>query len=246
MATEKIDWVTKTKMVYSHAEKKEVEHKFLRWSLSDNYNHEMNDNDIADQYRLVYRCLRFMRNNKWWWAEFLYIWETTMVNSYIAMKQYYHAMGVTPRWTHWEFQESIAWALLDPGGPPQRKETSPEKAVKTQKPREPHGVAHGEKRRRLTENTLKPGALHGIRLDRSYYHFPSAVAPDKKKTTVCQMHRLANKVMNDSNNIPPGSRKNVMVCEDCGAALCLRCWRDFHTKEVFEIDDYCKIVSEYK
>ena len=39
-------------------------------------------------------------------------------------------------------------------------------------------------------------------------------------------------------------RKDVVVCEDCGDALCVRCWRDFHTKEVFKIDDYCKIVSE--
>ena len=73
MAAETIDWVVKEKMMYSHAKKKEVPHKFLRWSLSDNYNHEMNDNDIADQLRLVYRALCFMRNNKWWWAEFLYV-----------------------------------------------------------------------------------------------------------------------------------------------------------------------------
>lgn len=35
-----------------------------------------------------------------------------------------------------------------------------------------------------------------------------------------------------------------MVCEDCGVALCVRCWRAFHTKEVFKIEDYCKVVSE--
>ena len=38
--------------------------------------------------------------------------------------------------------------------------------------------------------------------------------------------------------------KDVMVCEDCGVALCVRCWRAFHTKEVFKIEDYCKVVSE--
>ena len=68
--------------MWSDAEGHDVVHKFLRWSLSDNYNQEMNDNDIADQLRLVYRCLRFMRNTKWWWCEFLFIWETTLVNAY--------------------------------------------------------------------------------------------------------------------------------------------------------------------
>ena len=41
-----------------------------------------------------------------------------------------------------------------------------------------------------------------------------------------------------------GRGEDVMVCEDCGVALCVRCWRAFHTKEVFKIEDYCKVVSE--
>ena len=101
------------KTIYSDAEGHDVVHKFLRWSLSDNYNHEMNDNDIADQLRLVYRCLRFMRNTKWWWCEFLFVSETSLVNAYLVMKKYYRAMGFTPKWKHWDLQEQIAWALLD-------------------------------------------------------------------------------------------------------------------------------------
>ena len=38
--------------------------------------------------------------------------------------------------------------------------------------------------------------------------------------------------------------EDVMVCEDCGVVLCVRCWRAFHTKEVFKIEVYCKVVSE--
>ena len=104
----------KQKEIYSHTEKKMVDHSFLRWSISDDYNQEMNDNDIADQLRLIYRCLRFQRNTKWWWAEFLYIWETSLVNVYLLMKRYCKTKGVIPRWTHWEFQESVAWVLLHP------------------------------------------------------------------------------------------------------------------------------------
>ena len=91
------------------------------WLLSDTYNQEMNDNDIADQLRLVYRCFCFTRKTKWWWAEFLFVWETSIVNAYLLMKQFHLAMGLKPRWTHWEFHEEIAWALLDPNGPPMRK-----------------------------------------------------------------------------------------------------------------------------
>ena len=84
-AAEEVKWVEKERMVWSHEMKEQVPFKFLRWSLSDTYNFEMNDNDIADQYRLVYRCLRFQRNTKWWWAEFLYLWETSIVNAYHLM-----------------------------------------------------------------------------------------------------------------------------------------------------------------
>ena len=62
----------------------------------------MNDNDIADQLRLIYRCLRCMRRTKRWWAEFLFVWEASMVNAYLLMKEYYLAMGVEPKWTHYE------------------------------------------------------------------------------------------------------------------------------------------------
>ena len=134
-------------MVYSHAAKKEVEHKCLWWSLNGTYNQEMNDNDIADQLRLVYRCLLFTRKTKWWWAEFLFVWETSIVNAYLLMKNFHLAMGIKPRWTHWEFHEEIAWALLDPDGPPMRK--SPAESPVYQRPHNERPA--GAKRRRMTK-----------------------------------------------------------------------------------------------
>ena len=100
MTAEFIDWVVKSKEIYSEASGKMVEHKFLRWSLSDNYNNEMNENDVADQLRLVYRVMRFMRNTKWWWCEFLFVWEVSLVNAYISMKKIYLAKGLSPKWGH--------------------------------------------------------------------------------------------------------------------------------------------------
>jgi len=49
---ESITWVPVTKKVWSSTLKKNVDFAFLRWNLSNDYNFEMNDNDIADQLRL--------------------------------------------------------------------------------------------------------------------------------------------------------------------------------------------------
>ena len=75
-----VSWKPVTKKLWSSRLKKQTNFTFLRWSLTHDYNFEMNDNDIADQLRLVYRIMRFQRNNKWWWALFLWGYEVSMVN----------------------------------------------------------------------------------------------------------------------------------------------------------------------
>ena len=83
-----ITWVPVTKTVWSHVSKKTVPFKFLRWNLSDEYNHKMNDNNVADQLHLVYRMQRFQRNHKWWWLLFIWMYEGLMANSYKMMERY--------------------------------------------------------------------------------------------------------------------------------------------------------------
>ena len=63
----KITWTTMTKRVWSSKLGKLVLFKCLRCNVSHDYNYEMNDNDVADQLRLIYQIMRFQRNNKWWW-----------------------------------------------------------------------------------------------------------------------------------------------------------------------------------
>ena len=65
-----ITWIPIKKKVWSSSRKRMVDFSFLQLNLSDDYNFEMNDNDIADQLRLVYRIMWFQQNNKWWWALF--------------------------------------------------------------------------------------------------------------------------------------------------------------------------------
>ncbi len=59
-----VTWVPVTKKIWSSSLKKMTDFTFLCWSLSHDYNYQMNDNDIADQLQLVYRIMRFQRNNK--------------------------------------------------------------------------------------------------------------------------------------------------------------------------------------
>ena len=82
--------------------------------MSNKYNFEMNDNDVADQYRLVYMMQRFQRNQKWWWALWLWGMEVSLVNAFMMMRRYCKLKGVKQKIDHHEFNELIGRALLDP------------------------------------------------------------------------------------------------------------------------------------
>jgi hypothetical protein len=82
---EKVSWEPVKKKVWSSRFNQMTNFSFLRWSLSNDYNYQMNDND-TDQLRLMYHIMHFQRNNMWWWALFLWGYEVSMVNSYMCMK----------------------------------------------------------------------------------------------------------------------------------------------------------------
>ena len=88
------------------------------------------------------------------------------------------------------------------------------------------------------------GGRHAMRLDQMKGHFPTAVPKDKKYTARCQLHSLANKVINGTSKNTKGMRLNVLECDDCNARLCLNCWQIWHTKEKFEKKDYRKILRK--
>ena len=119
---ESVTWMPIEKKVWSTALKKTIDFSFLRWNLSDDYNYEMNDNDVADQLRLVYWIMRFQRNIKWWWALFLWSYEVSLVNSYVMYKRYCELKGVPVQWTHHDWNEAIGYAHVDPYDPKVNKE----------------------------------------------------------------------------------------------------------------------------
>jgi hypothetical protein len=225
-----VGWTPITKKLWSSALKMNVDHTFLRWSLSNQYNFEMNDNDVADQLRLVYRIMRFQRNNKWWWALFLWGYEVSMVNSYVCMKRYCELKGVPVPWTHHDWNEAIGYAHLDPIEDwPRRKSADYERP-----PMKLEDIASATKRRapRVDSKALSPtrGRLR-IPLDESMSHMP--VVP-LLPNAACQLHRWAYKETHPMEKVdgattkPSGSRSGVMRCETCEVNLCLKCWKPYH------------------
>ncbi len=57
--------------------------------------------------------MHFQRNNKWWWALFLWDYEVSMVNLYVSMKQYCELKGVPVPWSHHNWNKAIRYAHLD-------------------------------------------------------------------------------------------------------------------------------------
>ena len=74
----------------------------------------MNNNDIADQLRLVYLMQHFRRNYKWWWALWLWGFEVVIVNAYRTMKVFRLINNLEVLLAHEEFRKMIGYTLLDP------------------------------------------------------------------------------------------------------------------------------------
>ena len=150
----------------------------------------MNDNDIADQLRLVYRLQRLQRNQKWWRALWMWAWEVSMVNAYMMMRRYCEMKRVAMPYKHHDFNEKIGYALLNPGSEwPRRNRKQPPEMLSGRKRTSPILQSTPQKKKRapkLNGNALSPnkGRLK-VRLDRSMQHLP---VPTDGKKAVCQLH----------------------------------------------------------
>ena len=68
-ATSQLYWVKKEIQVYDPKIKKTFHMPFYRLNIVDLYNNNMDNVDLADQLRNVYRYnSSWHRNRKWWWA----------------------------------------------------------------------------------------------------------------------------------------------------------------------------------
>jgi len=97
-------------------------------------------------------------------------------------------------------------------------------------------------RPRLTETTLSPtkGKL-SHRRHHELRHYPHR--DGKSSEWVCQLHRQANRAVNNSVEIPKGERSDVWECQACRVRLCIGYWELYHTHERFEDSDYEAILA---
>lgn len=188
----------------------------------------MNDNDIADQLRLQYRMQRLQRNQKWWWALWLWGFEVLLVNSYRMYKRYCELCRLKIEYSHHDWREKIGCALLNPDKEWPSRRNSNDNNVSAKRSRSTSPVPPSSKKPKFTNNSLcRDGSLN-CRLDKSFDHMP-VVPPGKKDNWVCQLHRWAGSKVN-GGKIPPGSRNCVMHCKACGVNVCLQCWELYHSE----------------
>ena len=101
------------RMVWDRSSEIVREGTFLRLSVNDSYNMNMNNVDIADQLRNQYRPDKWMRKQKWWWSMFFWGHGTMLVNAYIAYKRFMEMNGKYPI-LHYEFQMNVILAKICP------------------------------------------------------------------------------------------------------------------------------------
>ena len=102
--------------VYCVAEAKKMLLEYDRLWIIYDYNHFMNKVDIADQLRMQYRPDHFMRNQKWWFAIFLWALGTAATNAYLVYKAVCAYEGLPEKkWmTHRQFLEELTDQLCHP------------------------------------------------------------------------------------------------------------------------------------
>lgn len=176
-------------------------------------------------------------------------WGVLIVNAYVA----YVAANVCI-WkkqkkyllTHYNFRKSIALALIAPeeleDNDKASKDTSESVSVGRPRKRQvsfvtTRSVARkpNQKACRVNDKTLDPtqGALQ-CRLNSNVPHFPhDDVDKIRNKALRCALHRWVDR---DTQ-----IKRDVMVCSTCKVALCVRCFRKFHTEsDVNKLRDYVK------
>ncbi len=189
---EQITWVEKEKRAYSHALKKNVNFKFLRFNLSDDYNFEMNDNDVADQLRLVYRLMRFQQNMKWWWALWLWGIEVSLVNAFMMYRQFHELKGSPMKYDHYHFHEACGLAYVEPETMWPSRHSNSKTKVNTPPPppskKAKHTTEISSRSPKITTAALCPdtGSLKS-RLDLTHSHLPVLVQ-GKQGNPICQLH----------------------------------------------------------
>ena len=184
----------------------------------------MGNVDQADQLRLQYCIHYWLRNQKWWFAIFLWILECSHTHSYVLYRKFHDLHGRKLPKTNYEFIESIVLAWLKPS-----QYWSKRKTIRSgfESATDESTVAASIICRRVSSTlkrsaTINNNALNPYtgqlccRLDRGLNHLPVQI---KKAEANCQLHNWAFKSK---------YRKQLLMCPTCNAIICLDCYKMFH------------------
>jgi hypothetical protein len=253
MACTGLKWIEKKKKVFDSHAQRSINMSFLRPEVTDMYNNDMNNVDIADQLRGTYRLDRWMRKRKWWWSIWMWGVQVLLVNAYVLYRSAHLLIWKTEKkkiLSHYDFREQIvkAWLEGDSGNESQRKR----KQVSTSSS-EGDEVGRGRTRSstisiqtsasltrrscKVTDSTLDPtsGELK-VRLDNDF-HYPTP--PPGNKYPPCSLCRWA---LSDGTSRDTRVRgASISTCDRCNVSLCLSCFKPFHT-----ITDVAKLKSEVR
>ena len=114
-----IVWTSKSRRVWSAADKKMCLIDFLRLNAIDSYNNGMNYVDMSDQLRNQYRPDHWLRNRKWWWAFFIWGLGVSATNAWKVYDRMYdiqlgNGVDLPPKWDHREFIVQLVYDLIFP------------------------------------------------------------------------------------------------------------------------------------
>ena len=220
-----VTWSKKERKIFHKEMGKCVQVPFYRLNIVDQYNNGMGNVDQADQLRLQYRSTYWLRNRKWWWSMFFWIFEGMLTNSYVLYRKYFEIHDIKQPLNHYEYIRAISLAWLDQEHYwPQKKTSISSSSTSSQSSdssvisrlRSTHTPAV-TKSVAFTDKSLDSysGALR-CRVDKHYAHLP--VRGDKKVNT-CQLCYWKNRSR---------VRAQVVKCSYCQIHICIDCFKPFH------------------
>ena len=154
----------------------------------------MGNVDQADQLRSQYCIHYWLRNRKWWWAHFFWIFELSLTNAFVLYRMFQEIHNVKVQLTHYEFIKKIALAWIDqdiywPTASPKMKKSQSSSSFSSSRSiitRRSSAPLQSRKCMTFSDRSLDPfnGFLQ-FRLDRHLNHFP--IKNDKPEAN-CQLH----------------------------------------------------------
>ena len=218
--------------------------KFLRLSVANLYNNNMNSVDIGDQLRNVYRPDGlWFRMRKWWWAVFLWGMGQSVVNAYLVYKRVCEDEKATPM-SHLDFHVAVATAWcttpqlilkramaaaavpVTPAAPgvrrgrakPQTAASSAESTTANAAPKQRRLTAYGEK--------TKSKFIERYKLNPST-HLP--VPPQRDSKASAKDCQVCNAGFGAFRGPERYQKKASMACSCCTVHVCsAECWQILH------------------